>query len=159
MPMDCVSSNVASAMLISSYFRLNIIVFASASPKNISNTKDSMRSDTSNKSCLSSTVCKKSTSENLEYRLENYFGSLFPKSLGLSIIFSPLLHVSWKNFQVSQFLAKSSDSQRNFVFLQKQPFFELTPPVDSLLSGYPNTEKRVKKTKCSRVFLTKFKLF
>jgi len=37
--------------------------------------------------------------------------------------------VSWKIFQVSRFSTKSSDSQKNFVFLQKQTFLELTPPV------------------------------
>ena len=30
---------------------------------------------------------------------------------------------------------------------------------DSVLSGYPNTEKRVENTTCSGVFLTKFEVF
>ena len=53
----------------------------------------------------------------------------FPKNLKLSEILTSLLGVSWKISQVTQFLTKSSDSQKNFVFLPKQAFLELIPRV------------------------------
>ena len=52
-----------------------------------------------------------------------------PKYLKIPAILTFLLHVSRKFSQVSRFLAKSSDSRKNFVFLPKQTFLEFTPPV------------------------------
>lgn len=68
--------------------------------------------------------------ENFEYHPE-ILGDIPPKNSKFLKNVTLLLCVSWKIPKVFRFPAKSSDSQKNFVFLLKQPFLELTPPVSS----------------------------
>ena len=61
--------------------------------------------------------------------LSQDFGRHCPKTPKLPENLTSILRVSWKISQVSWFPAKSSDSWKNFVFLPKKPFLELTPHV------------------------------
>ena len=56
------------------------------------------------------------------------FREIFPKKSQTKRNCSSLHRVSSKISQVSRFPAKYSDSRKNFVFLSKQPFLELTHP-------------------------------
>ena len=66
----------------------------------------------------------------------NFLGDMPKKTPKFPEILTLLLHVSLKIPQVTQFPAKSSDSQKKFAFLPKQPFLELTPHV-TLDMGVP----------------------
>ena len=60
------------------------------------------------------------------------FWETFPENLRLPRNLTSLPCVSRKISQASRSLAKSSDSQKNFyffIFLPKQPFLELMPPL------------------------------
>ena len=60
------------------------------------------------------------------------FWETFPENLRLPRNLTSLPRVSRKISQASRSLAKSSDSQKNFyffIFLPKQPFLELMPPM------------------------------
>lgn len=83
--------------------------------------------DSSNKRCLGSTVCKWQFSQKSGIS-SRIFGRNSPKLLKFgNFNFFKLCFLG--NFPSLPILAKSSDSWKNFVFLPKQPFLELTCPI------------------------------
>ena len=82
----------------------------------------------SNKRCLGNTVCNWKLSRKFGIS-SRFFRRHSRKNFKLPEVLTTLSHVSPKILWGSRFPAKCSDSRKNFVFLPKQAFLELSPPV------------------------------
>ena len=85
--------------------------------------------DSSNKRCLSSTMCKWQSSQESGISSRIFNGRNFPKNSKIPEILTSLLSVSQKIFKVSRFPAKSWDSWKKCCFSPKtDPLSVDTPP-------------------------------